>query len=155
MKIRLRKGSQVSGEKKKAVIVSLQSLVRKLLKGRICVVQVDSPIQFYFLFSLLFSNYSQVFIVYFYVHFCKICTVAPLLLMFSHQVMFNSAQPHGLYPTKLLSMGFSGQEYWSGLTFSRGSSQPRDQTRVSTIGRRVLYHWATRDCIHGFWNTDL
>jgi len=33
------------------------------------------------------------------------------------------------------SMGFSRQEYWSGLpfSFSRGSSQPRDQTRVSCI----------------------
>jgi len=26
--------------------------------------------------------------------------------------------------------------------FSRGSSQPRDQTHVSCIGRRVPYHWA-------------
>ena len=37
------------------------------------------------------------------------------------------------------SMGFSRQEYWSGLTisFSRGSSRPRDRTQVSCIvGRR-------------------
>ena len=27
--------------------------------------------------------------------------------------------------------------------FSRGSSQPQDQTHVSCIGRRILYHWAT------------
>ena len=26
-----------------------------------------------------------------------------------------------------------------------GSSWPRDQTRVSYIGRRILYHWATRE----------
>ena len=30
--------------------------------------------------------------------------------------------------------------------FSRGSSRPRDGTPVSCIGRRVLYHWATRGC---------
>ena len=36
------------------------------------------------------------------------------------------------------SMGFSRQEYWSGLPFpSPGDLQPRDQTRVSRIvGRR-------------------
>ena len=42
-----------------------------------------------------------------------------------------------------LSMGFSRPEYWRGLPSSRGSSLPRDQTRVSymsCIGRRVLYH---------------
>ena len=43
-----------------------------------------------------------------------------------------------------LSLGFSRQEYWSGLLpCSRGSSQPRDWTRVSyisSIGRQVLYH---------------
>ena len=27
--------------------------------------------------------------------------------------------------------------------FSRRSSQPRDRTYVSCIGRRILYHWAT------------
>ena len=29
---------------------------------------------------------------------------------------------------------------WVAISFSRGSSQPRDQTHVSCIGRRVLYH---------------
>ena len=41
-----------------------------------------------------------------------------------------------------LSMGFSRQEYWSGLPSSRGFSQPRDRTcvsYVSCIGRCVLY----------------
>ena len=37
-----------------------------------------------------------------------------------------------------LSMGYSGQEYWSGgaISYSRGSSQPRDRTHVS-----CLLHW--------------
>ena len=44
-----------------------------------------------------------------------------------------------------LSMGFSRQEYWSwvAISYSRGSSQPRNQTHVSYIsstGRWVLYH---------------
>ena len=44
-----------------------------------------------------------------------------------------------------LSMGFSRQELeWVAMPSSRGSSWPRDRTRisyVSCIGRRVLYHW--------------
>ena len=31
---------------------------------------------------------------------------------------------------------------WVAISFSRGSSRPRDQTHVSCIGRRVLYQWA-------------
>ena len=30
-------------------------------------------------------------------------------------VMFDSLQPYGLWPTCPLTMGFSRQEYWSGL----------------------------------------
>ena len=50
---------------------------------------------------------------------------------------------------------------WVADSFSRGSSWPRAQNRVSCIGRRVLYHWATRgsltssvilsQCRCGFW----
>ena len=48
-----------------------------------------------------------------------------------------------------LSTEFSRQEYWRGLplSFSRGSSRPRDQTCISRVpctGRQILYHWATR-----------
>ena len=47
------------------------------------------------------------------------------------------------------SMGFSRQEYWSGLpfSFSRGSSQPRDRTRVSCIPGRRFNLWATREAL--------
>ena len=46
-----------------------------------------------------------------------------------------------------LSMGFSRHEYWSGflLPFSRGSSQPRNQTQVSCIAGRFFTIWATRE----------
>ena len=44
-----------------------------------------------------------------------------------------------------LSMGFSRQEYWSGLpVFSPGeSSRPRNQTRISCIAGGFLTSWAT------------
>ena len=31
------------------------------------------------------------------------------------------------------------------ISFSRGSSQPRDWIPISCIGRQILYHWATRE----------
>ena len=38
-----------------------------------------------------------------------------------------------------LSMEFSRQEYWSGLSFSKGSSQPRDQMYIFCITDRFFY----------------
>ena len=32
---------------------------------------------------------------------------------------------------------------WVSISFSRGSSRPRDWTLISCIGRQILYHWAT------------
>ena len=51
-----------------------------------------------------------------------------------------------------LSMGFSKQEYWSGLPFpSPGrSSQPRDWTHVSCIGQWIIYQWATGEALDSF-----
>ena len=47
----------------------------------------------------------------------------------------------------LLSMGFSRQEYWSGLPFPSpgGSSRPRDRTQVSHIAGRCFNFWGTRE----------
>ena len=45
---------------------------------------------------------------------------------------------HGIFQARILE--------WVAISFSRGSSQPRDQTWVcyiSCIGRWVLYHYAT------------
>ena len=36
---------------------------------------------------------------------------------------------------------------WVAISFSRGSSHPRDWAQVSCIGRWILYHWATREDI--------
>ena len=52
--------------------------------------------------------------------------------------------PRTVAPQAPLSMGFSRQEYWSGLPFPPPGDlpDPRDRTRVSCIGRQILYHWA-------------
>ena len=62
-------------------------------------------------------------------------------------VMFGSLWPRGLLPHQdLLSMGFPKQEYWSGIaiSFSRGSSQPRDRAQAFCIAIRFFAIWATR-----------
>ena len=70
-----------------------------------------------------------------------------MLSCFSHVQLFvmQRTVTHQVPP----SMGFSRQEYWSGLlkcpevSFSRGSSLPRDRTRISYIScidRLFLYH---------------
>ena len=47
---------------------------------------------------------------------------------------------HGILQARILE--------WIVIPFSRGSSQPRDQTCVSYIGRQILYHWATREAYY-------
>ena len=44
---------------------------------------------------------------------------------------------HGIYQAGILA--------WVATSFSRGSSQLRGWTHVSCVGRRIIYHWATRD----------
>ena len=53
------------------------------------------------------------------------------------------------------SMGFSKQEYWSGLPFPLPgeSSWPRDQTQVSCVGRRILHCWVTRKAYNDFFSS--
>ena len=41
---------------------------------------------------------------------------------------------HWIFQTRILE--------WVAISFSRGSSQPRDQIHISCIGRQILYHWA-------------
>ena len=42
----------------------------------------------------------------------------------------------------------SRQEYWRvAISFSRGSSHPRDQTGISCIGTRIPYHWVIREAL--------
>ena len=68
-----------------------------------------------------------------------------LLLFFSHVPLFcdpmDCSSPgsfvHGISQARILE--------WVVLFSSRGSSQPRDRTSVSYIGRWILYHWTTRE----------
>ena len=67
------------------------------------------------------------------------------LLLFICSVMSDSLRPHGLWFARLLCLwDFPARRLeWVAIFSSTGSSQPRDQTLVSCIGRQIIYHWAT------------
>ena len=53
----------------------------------------------------------------------------------SRSVMSDSLQPHGLWPTRLLQEKILE---WVAISFSWGSSRPRDQSWVSCIAGRFF-----------------
>ena len=52
-------------------------------------------------------------------------------------VIMSCLSVHGISQARILE--------WVGISFFKGSSQPKEQTHISCIGRRILYHWATRE----------
>ena len=50
-----------------------------------------------------------------------------------------SSSVHGISQARILE--------WVVVSFSKGSFWCRDQTRISCIGRRIPYHWATRETL--------
>ena len=82
----------------------------------------------------------------------KMCSWGPFVRACSVIKSCLTLWPHGLQPARLLqgkSKGFPRQEYWRGfpsISFSSGSSWPRDQTHVSCVsfieGRFfTVSHW--------------
>ena len=65
----------------------------------------------------------------------------------SRLVMSNSLQPHGLYSPPGSSVhGISQAGILEvAISYSRGSSQPKDQTWVSHIAGRLFIIWATKE----------
>ena len=73
-----------------------------------------------------------------------------VLLLFSHEVVSDFCKPmvcsppgssvHGILQVRILE--------WVAISFSRGPSQPRDQTQVSWIADGFFIDWATKEvCI--------
>ena len=70
--------------------------------------------------------------------------------MLSHSVVSDSLSPpgssvHGILQAKILQ--------WVAILFSRGSSQPRDQTQVSCIAGRFFTVWTTWEAPRYFRRT--
>ena len=73
------------------------------------------------------------------------CSVAKLCLTLCHPMDCSppGSSVHRISQTRILE--------WVSISFSRGSSQPRDQSGISSIGRRVLYHWAMWEAPRATW----
>ena len=69
---------------------------------------------------------------------CSCSSVANSCLTFWHP---KDCSPPG---SSVHGISQAGILEWVAISFSRGSSSPRDQTRVSRIGRGIVYLWATR-----------
>ena len=77
------------------------------------------------------------------------------LLLFSHSVLSNYLPPPWtVAPQASLSMGLPQARIleWVPISFSRGYSPPRGQTRVSCVGWQIFYHWVTREALKLIWN---
>ena len=74
-----------------------------------------------------------------------------LLLLFSHTQLF--CDPVDCSPSGSSVYGISQARIleWVAISFSRGSSQFRDWTCISCIGRQILYHWTTREYFFHYW----
>ena len=59
-------------------------------------------------------------------------------------VVSDSLQPHGLPGSSVLGILLARILEWVAISFSRGSSWPRDWTEVSCIADRFFTIWATR-----------
>ena len=77
-------------------------------------------------------------------HFFTRCNLQKLVTYESesHSIVSNSLWPHGLTVYGILQ---ARMLEWVAFSFSRGSSQPRDRTRVSCIAGRFFTNWATRE----------
>ena len=72
---------------------------------------------------------------------CCYCSVAELCLTLCNPMNCVACQAP-------LSMGFCRILEWIAISLSRGSSQTRDWTHISCIGRQFLYHRALREVIY-------
>ena len=65
--------------------------------------------------------------------YCLVIKLCPTLFYNPMDCGLPGSSVHGILQARILE--------WAAISFCRASSQPRDWTHVSIIGRWVLYHW--------------
>ena len=85
----------------------------------------------------------------------KIMAFSPIKVKWSRLVVSVSLRPHGLQSTRLSAHGIFQATVleWVAISFSRGSSRPRDWIRVSHIVGRRVYHLSHQGSITS-WQID-
>ena len=68
--------------------------------------------------------------------FCLFVELLSHVQLFATPLIVVSSA-HGTFQARILE--------WVAISFSKGSSWLRDQTHISCIGKRILYHWAIRE----------
>ena len=73
------------------------------------------------------------------------CSVAQLFLTLWDPMdcSLQDSSAHGIFQARILE--------WAAISFSRGSSWPRDGTRISCVGRWILHHWAMKESQNYTW----
>ena len=106
-----------------------------------------------FLFLMLWI-YSWMIIPYLWIIYLEMCLC--MLVIWSCSTVLNPIDCSlpgsfvcGIFQARILE--------WPAISFTRGSSQPRDQTQVSCIAGRLFTIWATREAmfysgIQQIWN---
>ena len=69
----------------------------------------------------------------------RICTCHTHSLVFTYTTTAPASSVHEIFQARILE--------WVAISSSRVSSRSRDWTRISCIGRRILYHWATWEAL--------
>ena len=94
-------------------------------------------------------------------YFPQDCYVLPIFFLFCCRSVAKLCPPL-LWPQDCSPPGSSVHGVlrvrtleWDAVSFSRGSSRPRDWAHVSCTGRRILYHWAAWEVLLDFTNTQM
>ena len=72
---------------------------------------------------------------------CRLVTKLCLTLCKPMDCCLPGSSVHGISQARILE--------WVAISFSRGSSWPRNWTCVSLTGRQIFYHWSTREALEG------
>ena len=119
------------------------SLPFSLLSWNFHFSDVGHPGQVLYLFIFCFAYfwlfiYSQGYflIIEVFINYLTLCNPMDCILA--------GSSVHGILQARILK--------WVAISFSRGSSQPRDQTQVScSVGRYFFTNWATRETPESLW----
>ena len=108
----------------------------------ISLIFVSEVLSYSFIWSMFLCLLILPDFLYLFLHIAKWSEVAQSWLTFGDLVDCSppGSSIHGILQARILE--------WIAISFSRGSSQPRDRTQVSCIAGRHFNLWATRKALH-------
>ena len=77
--------------------------------------------------------------------------IKKLMLSLGHVWLFSDSMGYSLPGCSVYGISQARIPEWVGISSSRGSSQPRDWTGFSCIGRRILIHWDTWEALKSLY----